>query len=148
MSHYTRDYAGQLRSLGYRVTPQRELILDTLCRMNEHVTIGELYDAVRQVAPAIDRATVYRTINLFKELGLVISAEIGNAAVYEVADDQPHHHLMCRECGSVDVLAHHHFESLAHHLLDEHGFEADIDHLTISGVCDTCRQTTAMERAA
>jgi Fe2+ or Zn2+ uptake regulation protein len=121
------------------VTPQRELILDTLCGMNMHATIGELYEKVHLVAPAIDRATVYRTINLFHELGLVVSAEIGPNTVYEVADEQPHHHLVCRDCGGVDVLDHHHFAILAHHLKAEHNFIAEIDHLTISGVCADCQ---------
>lgn len=139
MSHDTLDYATHLRSLGYRVTPQRELILDTLCHMNMHATISELYARVHEVAPAIDRATVYRTINLFHELGIVVSAEIGNHTVYEVADEKPHHHLICRACGGVQVLNHGHFADLADHLRREHNFVAEIDHLTISGVCGACQ---------
>lgn len=141
MSHDTRDYATHLRSQGYRVTPQRALILDTLCGLGTHATIGVLYEHVQLAAPEIDRATVYRTINLFRELGLVNSAEIDNQTTYEVADDIPHHHLICRICGHVADFDHAQLRDFVAHLHATYGFHAEPDHLTINGVCAPCAAT-------
>ncbi|MCO5183638.1 MAG: transcriptional repressor [Anaerolineae bacterium] len=139
MTHTTTDYATTLRSAGHRLTPQREIILDALCDLGRHTAIGDLYQAVHATTPTIDLATVYRTMNLFAELGIVVSAEIDGQTVYEVAASTPHHHLICRSCGSVTTLSHHHFRQLEAHLNDEHGFLADIDHITIHGLCANCR---------
>ncbi len=139
MTHTTDDYAGRLRRQGYRLTPQRRLILDTLCALGGHVTIGALYDEVHRRAPTIDRATVYRTLHFFTGLQLVVSAEIEGQTVYEIAPPTPHHHLVCQACGAVEGLADHHFEALAHHVLHEHGFELTLTHLTLPGLCHSCR---------
>lgn len=133
------DYARELRVHGYRLTPQRQLIIDTLRRLDGHVAASTLYEAVHALSPALDRATVYRTLHLFVELGVVVSAEINNQTVYEIAHPNPHHHLVCTACGDVQVLSDNHFDHLATHLLAEHGFAADLAHLTIAGRCHKCR---------
>lgn len=140
MSHIQQDFASRIRELGYRVTPQRQLILDAICETGGHATISEVYDRVTAKAPAINRATVYRTVNFLQELQLVVKAEIGGTVVYEIAAPTPHHHLVCRCCGHVQILADHHFAELSEHLLAEHGFTADINHLTIPGTCAGCRE--------
>lgn len=139
MTHMTDDYAGRLRRQGYRLTPQRRLILDALCDLGGHVTINALYDEVQRRSPAVDRATVYRALHLFETLHLVVSAEIEGQTVYEIAAATPHHHLVCQVCGRVEGLADHHLTPLAQHLLHEHGFELTLNHLTLSGVCRRCR---------
>lgn len=142
MSHNKLNYAQRIRDEGCRLTPQRQIIIDTLCAMNGHTTIGELYGQVHRQAPTIDLATVYRTMNFFRDLRLVVTAEIDGETVYEVADEQPHHHLVCRVCNEVQELDDHHFHALAEHLRREHGFAPEMDHLTIFGVCRQC-QTAA-----
>ncbi|HSH05275.1 MAG TPA: Fur family transcriptional regulator [Anaerolineae bacterium] len=141
MSHHTLDFAQQLRQQGYRLTPQRQIIIDTLCHMGGHATINQIYDQVQQQAPAIDRATVYRSIHLFHDLGFVLSAQINGQTVYEIAAAHPHHHLVCEQCHTVIPLADHHFHHLAQHLLEEHGFLAHINHITVPGICADCRNT-------
>lgn len=133
------DYARELRVRGYRLTPQRQLIIDTLRRLDDHVSVSALFDAVHTLSPALDRATVYRTLHLFEEIGVVVSAEINNQTVYEMAHPTPHHHLVCTLCGEVQILANNHFDHLAAHLLAEHGFATDLTHLTIPGRCHKCR---------
>jgi Fe2+ or Zn2+ uptake regulation protein len=140
MSHNTLNYASRIREQGFRLTPQREIILDALCALGRHATVGELYERVQEKAPAIDRATVYRAIKFFVELQLVVSAELDGVTVYEIASHTRHHHLVCRRCGDIQALGDHHFHELLHHLEDEHGFRAMIDHLTIPGLCDQCFQ--------
>ena len=138
MSHNEQDFARRLRELGYRLTPQRQLILDTLCDLGGHATINQIYEQVHARAPAIDKATVYRSIQLFNEHDFVLSGKIHGQTVYEIAAPEPHHHLVCQQCQQVVVLADHHFADLAEHLLKEHGFAANFSHLTITGTCAVC----------
>ena len=139
MSHVERDFATRIREQGYRYTPQRQLILDTLCRLGRHATVEEIYERIREVAPTISLATVYRTVSFLEELTLVVSADIQGDTVYEIAPDTPHHHLICRHCGEIVTLADHHLQDLVCHLAEEHDFRAEIRHLTISGVCADCQ---------
>jgi len=140
MSHNKQNFVQKLRELGYRVTPQRQLIMDTLCEMGGHATINQIYERVHDQAPAIDRATVYRAIHLFHEHQFVHSADFNGRTMYEIAETQPHHHLVCRECQQVISLSDHHFDYLADHLRREHGFYADINHITIHGLCAPCQE--------
>ncbi len=140
MSHNTIDYVQQIRERGYRMTPQRQIVLDTVCAHGGHATASEIYESVNSQQPAINRATVYRILDFFGEMQLVAKADIGGHTVFEVVGDSPHHHLVCRQCGHVTSLEDHHFDDLAVHLLEEHGFEADLSHLAITGLCAECRQ--------
>jgi Fe2+ or Zn2+ uptake regulation protein len=141
MSHDTLDYAARIREQGYRLTPQREIILDALCEIGRHANVGELYDRVQEKAPAIDRATVYRTVKFLCDLQLIVAADIEGVTVYEIAGHTPHHHLVCRSCGSVEAFGDYHFHDLLEHLEEVHGFRAVIAHLTIPGLCRDCLQT-------
>ena len=141
MTHQSTDLPTLLRAQGHRLTPQRQIILDTLCEMGGHVTVAELYERVRGRYPAIDRSTVYRALDFFVGLGLVGAAEIGGAAVYEIAghnDHSPHHHLVCRVCGDIDHVPDAAFAAFAARLRVDYGFAADLDSLTISGLCREC----------
>lgn len=139
MTHDERNFAEQIREQGYRYTPQRQLILDTLCGLGRHATVEEIYERVRASAPSLSLATVYRTVNFLEALRLVVSAEIGGDTVYEIARETPHHHLVCRRCGKVVTLPDYHLQGLVDHLAEEHRFHAEIDHLTISGLCADCQ---------
>jgi Fe2+ or Zn2+ uptake regulation protein len=147
MSHIDRNYAQRIREGGYRLTPQRQIIMDALCEFGGHATVQELAERVRARAPAIDLATVYRTLRFFCDLRLVAAAQIGGDIVYEIAGEEPHHHLICRACGAEQTLTDYHLRSLVEHLLQEHGFYAEIDHLAISGLCQACYKEDAHEQA-
>lgn len=138
MSHDRSECAAQMRDHGFRVTPQRLLLLDAICEGKGHTTFDEIYERVQAKAPGINQATVYRTLDFLCDLRLVVSAEIEGRTVYEIAGETPHHHLVCRSCGAVQELADFHFQELREHLLEEHGFEADLDHLAIHGLCARC----------
>lgn len=139
------DLTQQLRAQGYRLTPQRQIILETLHELGGHLTANQIYDQVQKRSPAIDRATVYRTLNLLQEIEIVHSSRIAGQLIYEIIGEEPHHHLICDNCGDVQRLADHHFESLADHLLEEHHFHAHMHHLTIAGLCHYCYETTQPE---
>ena len=138
MSHYNRDYVTRIREMGGRMTRQRQLILDIVCEQGDHLTAGEIYELVRVKAPEVNQATVYRTLDFFCELNLIARSEIAGRSLYEIVDETPHHHLVCRQCGSVEALGDHHFDELARHLCQEHGFHAELNHLAISGLCAMC----------
>jgi len=140
MSHDRSECATQIREHGFRVTPQRMLLLDAICEGNGHTTLDEIYERVKAKAPGINQTTVYRTLDFLCELRMVVSAEIEGHTVYEIASGTPHHHLVCRSCGSSHELTDYHFHELRDHLLQEHGFKADLDHLAITGVCKKCKE--------
>lgn len=140
MSHHTLSYEDILREAGHRVTPQRIHILDAVCDANGHTTLGEIYARVRRVDATIDRSTLYRTLKLFVQLGLVVSAETGDGETYyEIAKPHHHHHLVCRVCGTQQEIDDTLLEPLFAQLLARYGFEAHTDHLVFAGTCAACR---------
>ncbi len=145
MSHTTLNLAATLHQSGHKLTPQRQIILDTLCEMGGHVTVAELYEQIGGRFPAIDRSTVYRALDFFGDLGLVRATDVGGTAVYEIAgtpeaDGHAHHHLICRDCGVIDHVAGDAFNEFAGRLRDEFGFAAAVDGLTVYGLCRECNE--------
>jgi len=138
MTHHLIDYDKQIREQGYRLTPQRQIIMDALCAIGDHASVGQVYERVHAATPSIDRATVYRTLHFFRDLRLVVAAEIDGEMLYEIAGKTPHHHLICRVCGGEQLLSDQHLTYLIEHLQQEHGFTAEIKHLVIPGTCWDC----------
>ncbi len=138
MSHDQQDFAGQLRQKGYRLTTQRQIVLDALCALGRHATASDVYEQLQATHPGVDRATVYRSLHLFQELGLVVTAGNNHQTVFEIAAPHPHHHLVCKQCGTELSLDGRHFDTLAQQLLAEYGFAADLRHLTLTGICQQC----------
>lgn len=136
--HDQLNFLDQIRRQGYRVTPQRQLILDTLCQMGGHATPGELFQQVRQQMPTLNQATVYRVLGFFCELNLVAKTEWNGSRIYEIIGNVPHHHLICRTCGFSEILDDAHLQELCDHLQQQHGFKAEINHLAITGLCTQC----------
>jgi Fur family transcriptional regulator, ferric uptake regulator len=139
MTHYNIDYESKLRAMGHRVTPQRVLILDTICDMGSHTTLGKIYAEVRHIDASIDRSTLYRTLKLFVDLGLVVSADTGDGETYyEIAKPHPHHHLICRLCGAEQEIDHEVIQTMSKQILSRYGFKTDMNHLVLRGVCNSC----------
>ena len=148
MSHNRRDYASLMRERGFRVTPQRQLILDAICEGGGHTTLDEIYGRVQAKSNAVNRATVYRALDFLCELRLVVAADIGGGRmVYEIAGDTPHHHLVCRTCGQVEQISHNTVKGLFAKVEREQHFHIDMDHLALFGLCPKChRAETTRER--
>ena len=128
-----------LRASGHRVTPQRQLVLDAVNRL-EHATPEEIYAAVRQTAAGINLSTIYRTLELLEQIGLVTHTHLGHGAHrYHLAADAQHVHLVCRGCDAIIQLAPAAVSSLVTALDREYGFETDVGHLTVFGTCARCR---------
>ncbi len=129
----------ELRAKGYRVTPQRQLVLEAVKEL-EHGTPEEISVKVRETARGVNISTVYRTLELLEELGMVTHTHLGHGApTYHLAAEADHIHLVCRGCGEVGEVRPELAESLVKGLDDEFGFEADVRHLTVFGRCRDCR---------
>ncbi len=139
MSHQHLDYRARMRASGFRVTPLRQLILDAICEGGGHTTLPDIYARVRAKAPDISRATVYRALDFFCQLGLVVAADIGGEhTVYEIAGSTRHHHLACRQCGQVEQVDPGIMETLFAQVESEQGFKVDMDHVVLMGICKRC----------
>ena len=129
-----------LREKGHRLTPQRMLVIEALHNADRHISAEELCKQLRNRYPYANISTVYRTLELLKELNLVTEADLGEGRVrYHVAEKGHHHHLVCRSCGKIIDLEESLIHPLEHTLLQKYGFDADLRHLAISGECSRCR---------
>ena len=147
MSHETIDYFEILHAKGYRVTPQRVVILDAVCEGNGHTIVGEIYARAKRMDPAINRSTLYRTLDLFQQIGLVVSAEIGTGEkVYEVAESEAHYHLICRGCGHTEIIDHALIHPLFKKIEQRYRFTIQTDHHVIFGMCAACQQNDETRR--
>jgi Fur family ferric uptake transcriptional regulator len=127
-----------LRARGYRITPQRELVLRAVERLG-HATPDEVFAAVRAESRAVNVSTVYRTLELLEELGLVRHAHITDRApTYHSTTAPEHVHLVCRSCHAVIEAEPTVVEPLAATLRDRFSFSTDVGHLTIFGTCRSC----------
>ena len=132
------ELAERLRGSGYRLTPQRQLVLRAVEELG-HATVDEVLAQVRTQASAVNASTVYRTLEVLEELGLVRHTHLSDRApTYHSASQPEHFHLVCRNCQRVrsvepDVAA-----ALVATLRAVHGFEVDLGHLAIFGNCVNC----------
>ncbi len=139
MAHRLLDYETIIHRAGYRVTPQRMTILDAVFEGGGHTSLGQIYARVRAVDRSIDRSTVYRTLHLFTQLGIVVSAATSDGETrYEVARPQHHHHLVCRNCRREWEIEHTVVQRMYDEIQRDTGFAADTDHLLIFGLCAEC----------
>ncbi len=128
-----------LRAGGYRVTPQRQLVLEAVTRL-DHATPEEIFADVHKRARGVNVSTIYRTLELLEQLGLVTHTHLGHGAPrYHLAADAGHVHLVCSECGRIIQVEPEVVDPLIKALEDEHGFETDVGHLTVFGRCAQCR---------
>jgi Fur family ferric uptake transcriptional regulator len=135
----TRDITRALSELGYRLTPQRLMIVSAIESSEDHISAEEMYAQVAARYPNVNISTVYRTLELLKRLGLVTETDLGGGRFrYHPADKGHHHHLVCRECGALFDLDESLLSPLKEALVRQHGFVADLRHLAIQGRCAAC----------
>jgi Fur family ferric uptake transcriptional regulator len=132
------DLRSRLRGSGYRLTPQRELILGAVDKLG-HATPDEVLAEVRSQSAAINVSTVYRTLEVLEELGLVRHAHLSDRApTYHSVSDHEHFHLVCRNCHRVVSVDPNVLSDLTELLRADHGFVVDVGHLTVFGCCADC----------
>src|SRR5690349_24552283 len=132
------DWRAMLREKGYRLTPQRELVLAAVNDL-EHATPEQVCAKVQETASGINISTVYRTLELLEELGLVRHAHLGHGAPsYHPAGHSHHLHLVCRDCGLVSQVSAAVAASLDAAVRKAEGFEVDLEHFALYGRCRNC----------
>ncbi len=128
----------QLRQAGYKVTPARTAVLQVIEQGHEHLNPADVLERARGLYPAIGRATVYRTLELLTELGLVRPIYGGENALSFIRAEGGHHHLVCSDCGTViefeDCIA----DELAPQLEARFGFQVRSHLLEFYGLCQRC----------
>ncbi len=129
----------ELKERGHRLTPQRQLILEAIESSQGHVSAESVHAKVAAQFPQVNISTVYRTLELLEELGLVQHTHLGHGPpTYSVSTDDDHVHLVCRDCGAVqeappDVVA-----PVVEALAATRGFTVDVGHLAVFGRCESC----------
>lgn len=134
----SEELAARLRREGYRLTPQRQFVLRAVEKLG-HATPDEVYAEVRSHASAVNVSTVYRTLEVLEELGLVRHTHLSDRApTYHSVTDHEHFHLVCRNCHTVISVDPEVVAPLAGQLEREQGFVIDVGHLAVFGHCVAC----------
>ena len=139
MMAHSGDIISKLSRRGYRLTPQRMMILEAVEAADDHISADEIYTRVCDRYPHLNISTVYRTLELLKELGLATETDMGDGRVrYHSIRKGHHHHLVCQNCGNIIDLDESVLLPLRDTLSRDYGFNADLKHLAIFGQCKNC----------
>jgi Fur family ferric uptake transcriptional regulator len=128
-----------LRDHGYRLTPQRLMVLEAIEASHDHVSAEEIHARACLQYPYLNISTVYRTLELLKDKGLVAETDLGGGRfLYHPVGKAQHHHLVCRKCNGVHDIDIDAMSELRRELLARHGFSAELEHIAIFGTCANC----------
>jgi len=131
-----------LQKAGLRRTSQRDLILETFLRTEDHLTSEDLYQLVKRSDPTVGHTTVYRTLKLLTEAGLAREVRFGdNKTYYEHHFNHDHHdHMICTNCGRVIEFYSAEIEALQDQMADNFGFQPTHHSLRLWGICHECQK--------
>ena len=140
MSNDVRTLHDALRKAGHRLTPQRTLILKVLVERGGHLTAEEIHEHAQQDYPFLNLSTVYRTLDVLQDVGVVVETDLGGGRrEFELTGRGQHHHLVCERCGRIIQIDGEVLQPLRDLLAAQHGFEARLDHFAIFGICRECQ---------
>jgi Fur family transcriptional regulator, ferric uptake regulator len=132
------EWQTKLRESGYRLTAQRQLVLEAVSRLG-HATPEDICVEVRSTAHAVNISTVYRNLEVLEELGLVAHAHFNHGApTYHATTEEAHVHLVCSRCDGVEPISTEYVADVVARLERERGFRVDVRHVTFSGLCKDC----------
>ena len=138
---HSGDITVKLSERGYRLTPQRAMILSAIEDTHDHISAEEIYAKVAAKYPQVNISTVYRTLELLKRLGLVYEIDLGEGRIrYHSESKGHHHHLVCWKCGAIIDIDESALFPLKDTLLQEYNFSANLRHMAIFGLCENCRK--------
>lgn len=130
----------RIKELGFRMTPQRQLILEALEHAGEHATLEEISEHVHISAPHINQATIYRTLQTFSRYRLIHGNEIAGGKVYEIVAEDRHHHLFCHKCWTDIRIKDETFIDFKKKINHDYGFLVLAEHNIFMGLCSDCRE--------
>ena len=132
---------GLLRSQGKRITGQRALLLQLIRESAGHLDAEELYRRAKKKQPRLSLSTVYRTIQLFKELGLIDEHHFDEAHHhYEAKSQAEHHHLVCLSCGKIIEFEYPQTERIKKDVGHDYAFDILHAEVRLEGICSDCRK--------
>ncbi len=135
-----QTFIDTLRSRGFRITPQREMVIEAIAHGGHHINAEEIYGQVHKRTRSVNIATVYRTLDLLVAEGLASCIDLGKGRVlYATYQHGPHIHLVCRQCGQVTDANQDLLSSLTQQLQKEYKFAADLQHISVLGLCKECQ---------
>ena len=145
MAHEPSSHA--LQTLGYRLTPQRQLVWDVLRRSGGHVTAEDICAEIQNTIPSFNIASVYRTLELLERVGMVRTSNLGDGRrTYEMAEGprgHGHHHLVCESCHTTIHFGPEPVMGLRRQLEEQYGFRFDDLELVVFGLCPNCATKSA-----
>jgi len=139
MNSVSDDLSTALRARGMRVTPQRVVLHRALRELDRHVTADELLDSVAGRLPNVSLPTIYATLELLEELGMVRRVQRAGTTLFDPRVDS-HHHLVCTVCGSIEDLDSALDTAMLERAAAEHGFQQERIEAFVHGRCASCRQ--------
>ena len=135
-----RSLLDSLREQGYRLTPQRMMVVEAIEGSHDHISADEIHSKARTKYPYLNISTVYRTLELLKDKGLVAETDLGGGRfLYHPVGKAQHHHLVCRNCSKVTDIDIKALDRLRDELETHYSFEADLGHIAIFGTCKECK---------
>ena len=132
------DLLQRLRAEGYKITPARLAVIQIILREGQHQNPGEILRQAQALHPHTSRATVYRTLELLTELGIVRPIYVGENGPTYIRAEGGHHHLVCAQCGKIVDFDQCGADSLARELEARFGFHIHSHLLEFYGVCAEC----------
>ena len=133
------DLMDALRARGLRMTPQRRAIVAEIMRAQGHISPAAVTRNVQRRIPGVNASTVYRTIRMLEDIGVLSHAHLESGPEYHRAGEPEHVHLVCSRCGRMDDLSVKEAKFLHDMLEKPQGFAPDLTHFAISGLCAACR---------
>lgn len=137
------EFKKVLKTSGLKYTKQRESLLKLLYNNEEHSTPDELYEALKEMDPNqnIGIATIYRTLNLLEESGMVTSISFGSAGKkFELANKPHHDHMICKNCGKIIEFQDDTIEQRQLKIAKENGFKLTSHLMQLYGTCKDCQK--------
>jgi len=136
-----RKIAATLRQYGFKLTPQRWVVIRTIISSQDHLTPAAMYKKVHQEHPNIGLVTIYRTLGILAKLGLICELHAGGSCrSYAISAPGRHHHLICSNCGTVVDFTGYDLSRLEQRLSMETGFKVADHLLEFIGLCQACQK--------
>lgn len=143
MDNYLDTLKAKLKEEGFKLTPQRRCIVETLMNAKgKHMSSEEIYDEVKQSCPEIGLATVYRTLQMLDKIGFTTKLNLDDGCVrYELSIDRNahnHHHLVCKQCGKIIEVEEDLLDILEDKIENSYNFKIDDHDVKFYGICSDC----------
>jgi Fur family transcriptional regulator, ferric uptake regulator len=139
----------QAEAMGIRLTAQRRALIETIQQADGHLDAASLLAQARTREPKLDRATVYRTLELLKRMGLIDELDLmhlnGEKHYYEVKTQKDHLHLACFECGEIEEFSSPSFDRLKREIGTKNNFTIQVIRLEVGGLCKQCAERKPLQ---